>query len=528
MDDSFQEILDLVLKASNEGIWDWDVGSDTIYYSEKIYEFFGCEESDAPNFMQNPEAILESEDVSYLKNILDLVLMDEEEELFAVDCRIKRPDKQKRWLRIRGVVVREGGEAVRIVGSIIDITKRKTAEAALEEKRTMLRLVVDNVPVQVYFKDADSRFCMVNKRQAQWLGCQSEGELLGKTDADFYQEETWQQSRKDELRIMETGEAIVGAVQAEKWMNKPDTFVQVVKQPWHNSVGGLSGTFGVSTDVTVIFESQAKLEELALDLQARNSIFKEELGLAREVQQALLPGNDGHWEERLQCVKGRAEVDKQYIPATELAGDYYDVLPLGEGRIGLFICDVMGHGVRSALVVSMIRGLMEKAGQHADSPAVYLEKINRGLCRIFSSADTDMFATACYLVADFNDNTMRVACAGHDYPLLAGRNDGELMGCTEPKGPALGLFSEARYTSSVFDLCDISEALLFTDGVYESANEKGAEWGRDQFEQSFIAAHSSGAASSVERISKDAIEWVGGKGFDDDVCLLSLRIGSAL
>lgn len=527
MDDSFQEILDLVLKASNEGIWDWNVGSDSIYYSEKIYEFFGYEGGEAPNFMKCPEAILEPEDVSYLQHILDLVLMDEDEELFAVDCKIKRPDKQKRWIRIRGVVVREGGEATRIVGSIIDITKRKTAEAALEEKRTMLRLVVDNVPVQVYFKDVNSQFCMVNKRQAQWLGCESEEELLGKTDANFYQEETWKQSRKDELRIMETGVPIVGAVQAEKWKDKADTFVQVVKQPWHNSQGGLSGTFGVSTDVTVIFESQAKLEVLAMDLQARNNSFKEELGLAREVQQALLPGNDGHWEERLQCVKGLAVVDKQYIPATELAGDYYDVLPLGDGRVGLFICDVMGHGVRSALVVSMIRGLMEKAEMHADRPAIYLEKINRGLCRIFSSAETEMFATACYVVADFKKGTMRVACAGHDYPLLAGRKDGELLPCTEPKGPALGFFSEARYKSSIFKLSDIAEALLFTDGVYESSSHSGEEWGRESFEKSFVAAHRRPEVSSVESICEDASDWVGGKGFDDDVCLLSIRIDGA-
>lgn len=523
MDDSFQEILDLVLKASNEGIWDWEVGSDEIYYSEKIYEFFGCDEKNAPNFMKNPEAILEPEDVSYLQHILDLVLMDEDEELFAVDCRIKRPDGQVGWIRIRGVVVRENAEAVRIVGSIIDITRRKTAEAALEEKRTMLRLVVDNVPVQVYFKDVNSTFSMVNKRQAQWMGCQSEVELLGKSDADFYTEGTWRSTRKDELRIMETGQPLIGVVQREQWKDKPDTFVQVVKQPWFNSRGGLSGTFGVSTDVSVIFESQAKLESLAIDLQTQNSLFKEELGLAREVQQALLPGNDGHWEERLQCVKDLAKIDKKYIPATELAGDYYDVLPLGEGRVGLFICDVMGHGVRSALVVSMIRGLMEKAEKHADRPAIYLEKINRGLCSIFSSAETEMFATACYLVADFNIGTMRVACAGHDYPLLAGKN-GELIACTEPKGPALGFFDEASYKSSIFELSEISEALLFTDGVYEASNKSGVDWGLESFRKSFIQARESSDGGVLDKVCEDAAGWVKGKGFDDDVCMLSLQL----
>ncbi|MEO1855947.1 MAG: PP2C family protein-serine/threonine phosphatase, partial [Rubritalea sp.] len=315
-----------------------------------------------------------------------------------------------------------------------------------------------------------------------------------------------------------------GEIQREMWPHRGDTFVQVVKQPWYDSRGRLAGTFGVSTDVTGIVESQERLEEIALDLQAKNHSYQEELGLAREVQQALLPSNDGHWDERIATVAGLAKIESKYIPATELAGDYYDVIPLGEGKVGLFICDVMGHGVRSALVVAMIRGLMEKAAHHADRPANYLRKMNQGLCRILGPTDVDMFATACYLVADFNENTLRVASAGHDQPLLVEKESGVLVGCDAPKGPALGFFGDAVFESRIYELNTIAEALLYTDGIYESANKQGTEWGKEQFIASFLEVRESEETQVLERLCANALTWVRGKGFDDDLCMLTLRM----
>lgn len=524
MSESFQETLELVLKASNEGIWDWVVGSDEIYYSDRIYEFLGFAESEAPNFMKHPELLLVPEDADYLEHILSLTLMDDDEELFAVDCRIVRPDSRVCWLRVRGVVVREDGEAKRIVGSMIDISKRKRAEEQLDEERTMLRLVVDNVPVQVYFKDIHSRFTMVNKRQADWVGCSAEAELLGKSDGDYYSPKCAKETRSDELNIMERGDSIVGEIQREIWPDKADTFVQVVKQPWFDSRGRLSGTFGVSTDVSGIVQSQDRLEGLALDLQAKNHIYQEELGLAREVQQALLPGNDGRWEERVSTVASKATILKKYIPATELAGDYYDVIPLGDGKIGLFICDVMGHGVRSALVVSMIRGLMEKASSHAEQPAAFLGKLNRGLCRILAPTEVDMFATSCYMVADFNEGLLHMASAGHDFPLVVNQAGDDFLEVNGKKGPALGFFESAVYQSSVVKLDDISEALLFTDGIYESANKAGEDWGREKFNDAFLEIRGCDSADELDQVCARALSWVKGKGFDDDVCLLTIRV----
>jgi sigma-B regulation protein RsbU (phosphoserine phosphatase) len=150
--------------------------------------------------------------------------------------------------------------------------------------------------------------------------------------------------------------------------------------------------------------------------------------------------------------------------------------------------------------------------------------MNRGLCRILGTADMDMFATACYIVADFNENALRVASAGHDLPLLVEKGSRVLMDCDKPKGPALGFFEDAVFESRTYELNTIDEALLYTDGIYESANKQGIEWGKEQFFASFLEVRQSDETQELDRLCAKALSWVKGKGFDDDVCMLTLRM----
>src|SRR5690606_20203670 len=127
------------------------------------------------------------------------------------------------------------------------------------------------------------------------------------------------------------------------------------KFPWYDRSGNLKGTFGVSSDVTDLVKAQQQAERLAGELRIRNEAYEEELHLAREIQTALAGGG---FPAICGPHGGALTFGARYIPISGLAGDFFEVVPVSENAAGFLICDVMGHGVRSALVVAMLRGLL--------------------------------------------------------------------------------------------------------------------------------------------------------------------------
>ena len=280
--------LVLALRASNEGIWDWWTDSAEIYYSRRILEFLECSTAAAPNIFLEPHDMVHEQDRACFVQALQDVLNPSGPELFAIDCRLKTGGNSWRWLRIRGTVVRDRqGAAQRIAGSMIDISRRKEAEAQIEDERHLLRMLIDHVPLQVYFKDRESRFVLVNKQMAEWMGFQEPRDLQGKHDRDFFDREHWEQADTDERAIMETGRPVSGKLERETWRGGEDTWVLTSKFPWVDRCGEVKGTFGVSSDVTELVKAKQEATELAAELQMRNQAYEEELQLAREIQQTL-------------------------------------------------------------------------------------------------------------------------------------------------------------------------------------------------------------------------------------------------
>ena len=160
-----------------------------------------------------------------------------------------------------------------MAGSMIDISLRKQAESALEEERHVLSLVIDNVPLQVYFKDRESRFVLANRRMAEWMGLADPRELTGKHDRNFFKREHWAEAAADERKIMDSGQPLLGQLERETWRGEEgekETWVLTSKFPWFDRHGGLKGTFGVSSDVTALVRAQQESAALATELAARN------------------------------------------------------------------------------------------------------------------------------------------------------------------------------------------------------------------------------------------------------------------
>ncbi len=526
-DDGTQEDLErlqLALKASNEGIWDWIPGRKEIFYSRRILEFLECGTTRAPNLFLPPHDSIHPEDRASFERALSQALENGGPQTLAVDVRVRTGGATWRWLRIRGTVVRDrAGEANRIAGSMIDISQRKAAEAQVEEERFQLRQLIDHVPVQIYFKDLQSRFTLANQGMAHWMGLEDVSELVGRHDRDFFDQDHWQPAEEDERKILETGQPITGKLEHETWRESgEDTWVVTSKFPWRDRQGHLKGTFGVSSDVTSLVRAQREATALAEELQIRNKAYEEELQLAREIQQALAGGGFPN----VQANGGRAlGFDARYVPISGLAGDFYEVVPIAEDAAGFLICDVMGHGVRSALIVAMLRGLLEKQRSQASDPGQFLRGLNDGLAAILERAGTTMFATAFYGVADLGGNRLRYACAGHPGPIAAGPAGVRQIAADRPeKGPGLGLIRGAAYPVGELPLTDLDRLVLFTDGVLEAENRQGEPF----FEKRLMEIVGSSAALPLEgmldSILSSVLEFSEGKHFDDDVCLLGVEL----
>lgn len=250
-----------------------------------------------------------------------------------------------------------------------------------------------------------------------------------------------------------------------------------------------------------------------------------ELAMAREVQQALVSDQPKRFPLDAACGQARLDFLYRYIPAEMLAGDYFDIMPLTEREVGVFICDVVGHGVRAALLTTFLRGLMEELKPHATDPGTLLSKINHGLRTVFCQGDSLLFASAFYLVIDVSTGGVRYANAGHPHPLCLHAEEGKVALLSQPgqdREPALGIIEDFEYSTSEHRLTDTESLLLYTDGLFEAYNASEELYGEERLLECVRRQLHQPPAKCLDSIIADVHRFVGADIFEDDVCLLAV------
>ncbi|HVK58111.1 MAG TPA: response regulator, partial [Candidatus Kapabacteria bacterium] len=160
---------------------------------------------------------------------------------------------------IKSPLIGPNGELTGVQGIFWDETERYKAEEALAYERDLLRAMLDNIPDSIYFKDRDSRFLAMSRSLAIRLGLNSPEEGVGKTDRDFFEEAHAQDALRDEQHILQTGQPIVGKMERERWLDGHERWVLTTKVPLKNRQGEITGTFGISKDITELKEAEAEL-----------------------------------------------------------------------------------------------------------------------------------------------------------------------------------------------------------------------------------------------------------------------------
>ena len=139
------------------------------------------------------------------------------------------------------------------------VTDRIEAEEAQQRESALLQALLKNIPDAIYFKDAASRFTRISENLATMFGLENASEAVRRTDADFFAAEHADQAREDELRIMRTGESIVGRIERVAWRDRDATWCSTTKLPLHDAEGKIVGTFGLSRDITSLIRAEEAL-----------------------------------------------------------------------------------------------------------------------------------------------------------------------------------------------------------------------------------------------------------------------------
>lgn len=268
-------------------------------------------------------------------------------------------------------------------------------------------------------------------------------------------------------------------------------------------------------------------KQLGDQLARFNAQARADLEMARHLQQSLLPDVYPRFPSSASPADSALRFCHRFLPASELAGDFFSVFPLSDTQAGVFVCDVMGHGVRSALVTAMIRALVDNVAARAGDPGHFLARMNRRLTGLLRPADTPLFATAFYLVADIGSGLLRYATAGHPAPLHLHRQQGTAAPLATPPraGPALGMFPDAVYATGETPLAAGDVILAFTDGLYEAAKPDSLEeYGRERLLAGARRRMNLAGPELCDALVADVRAFAGGGALVDDVCLLSIEV----
>jgi serine phosphatase RsbU (regulator of sigma subunit)/anti-sigma regulatory factor (Ser/Thr protein kinase) len=236
--------------------------------------------------------------------------------------------------------------------------------------------------------------------------------------------------------------------------------------------------------------------------------YEQELEVARLIQQNFLP-------KELPELPGW-QVAAYYSPAREVGGDFYDVIPLSDGRVGLVVGDVTDKGVPAALVMSATRSVLRASAQRLLEPGIVLERVNDHLQ---PDMPAKMFVTCLYGVLDPETGHLRFANAGHDVPYVRTADGVREL---RARGMPLGLMPGMAYEEKEMTLEPGDSVLLHSDGIVEAHDAERNMYGFPRLKET--VAGTGGSQELIDAVLSDLAGFAGATTEqEDDITMVAIQ-----
>jgi sigma-B regulation protein RsbU (phosphoserine phosphatase) len=242
----------------------------------------------------------------------------------------------------------------------------------------------------------------------------------------------------------------------------------------------------------------------------QKELLDQEIRRAALLQKDLLPSPF--------CGPGSLKITAYFQPCHELAGDFYDLLPLGSEKMALLIADVSGHGFAAALIAAMLKFTFEMLAPGEPSPEAIVARINERFCRILKQGD---YVTLCCAIFDTKTLAVALARAGHPPPLLYRPGEHAILKLA-PSGPPVGVDRDAIYERGQVEWNPGDALLFYTDGAVEALLGKGKTGGLEEVVLKLGAGLSAGEIAQTLRSELEKTKEA--QGLEDDVTLLTVSL----
>ncbi|HEO65638.1 MAG TPA: serine/threonine-protein phosphatase, partial [Spirochaetes bacterium] len=214
-------------------------------------------------------------------------------------------------------------------------------------------------------------------------------------------------------------------------------------------------------------------------------------------------------------------IQYRYIPSQKLGGDYFNVIQLADNKIGIFLSDVMGHGVAASLITMVLKTLFDNHVHRIDSPSDFLFTLNNELQKIFG--EILIYATAIYIIVDQKNRKLYYANGAHPPALLYNNTKSDIMQL-QCQGTILGIFKDTKYKTIEMSYEPNDQIFLYTDGLTDVENIQEEPFGDERLLKIVGENKELAPKELIETLLENLYQFASDESFEDDINILCVRL----